>query len=151
MTAVFCGFTGSFRQKSAISANVTVGYSWHLDLSRVPPLLAEGIQLLQLLRVCHVQQGSPSPAQRVLGKWITTLHTKIKMKAKKTPTVKQEGLSGFFFPCSAGKRHCITQVFTEKFLRKRRALSLHSVCHTCFLPTGTNCPSLTIKELGSTF
>lgn len=97
MTAVFCGFTGSFRQKSAISANVTVGYSWHLDLSRVPPLLAEGIQLLQLLRVCHVQQGSPSPAQRVLGKWITTLHTKIKMKAKKTPTVKQEGLSGFFF------------------------------------------------------
>lgn len=106
-------------------------YSWQLQLDMPPQAIASPSwrdPTPSAPLVCLGRQGSPSPAQWGPGKGIITHTHKRKKKRKKPPSVRQEGLFGLFPPCPSGKRHCITQVPTDKFLRKQGWLSLHSAC-----------------------
>lgn len=112
--------------------------SWSTSL----PLLAHHVQqpftaLMVTLNMNHKKQ--------------TTTTTKSKQINKKNPpqppTARQRGL---LFLSPSGKRHYITRVITEKFLRKWDWLSLHTVSIHCFPPTGMNCSPLAVTGLAST-
>lgn len=107
-------------------------YSWQLQLDMPPPShCLSQLKVPDPLSPSGVPwaAGQPFTSSVGTGKRNHYTHThKRKKKRKKPPSVRQEGLFGLFPPCPSGKRHCITQVPTDKFLRKQGWLSLHSAC-----------------------